>query len=76
MKSGTTESRRGSQDTLYTCLDFGLKLLHPFMPFVTEELWQRIPRRPNETSDSIMITPYPAPVYFYLSLSLSLSLSL
>jgi len=47
-----------SRETLYTCLDNGLRLLHPFMPFVTEELWQRLPRRPNDT-ESICIAPYP-----------------
>uniref|UniRef100_A0A8C4WJL3 Valine--tRNA ligase n=1 Tax=Gopherus evgoodei TaxID=1825980 RepID=A0A8C4WJL3_9SAUR len=31
--------------TLYTCLDAGLRLLSPFMPFVSEELFQRLPRR-------------------------------
>jgi valyl-tRNA synthetase len=62
MRSGTPESIRGSQDALYTCIDMGLKLLHPFMPFVTEELWQRIPKRPNERAASIMITTYPNPV--------------
>jgi len=36
-----------------------LKLLHPFMPFVTEELWQRLPRRPHDTCPSIMLSSYP-----------------
>ncbi|TEB35463.1 valine-tRNA ligase [Coprinellus micaceus] len=39
--------KKSAQQTLYTCLDAGLKLLHPFMPFVTEELWQRLRRRPR-----------------------------
>lgn len=34
-----------ARQTLYTCLDVGLRLLSPFMPFVTEELFQRLPRR-------------------------------
>ncbi|KAL1291935.1 valine--tRNA ligase, mitochondrial 1 isoform X1 [Arachis ipaensis] len=54
--------RRHAQDTLWFCLDNGLRLLHPFMPFVTEELWQRLPS-PKECkrADSIMICPYPSP---------------
>ncbi|KAL5105185.1 Valine--tRNA ligase [Taenia crassiceps] len=45
---------------VYTCLDVGLRLLHPFMPFVTEELFQRLPRRnPLTDPPSICITPYP-----------------
>jgi valyl-tRNA synthetase len=55
-------SRRSAQNTLYTCLDLGLRLLHPFMPFVTEELWQRLPRRPNDTTPSIMVSSFPAHV--------------
>ncbi|MDO8472779.1 MAG: valine--tRNA ligase [Dehalococcoidia bacterium] len=38
-------------------LETSLRLLHPFMPFVTEELWQRLPRSPG--AESIMIAPYP-----------------
>nr|XP_020466527.1 valine--tRNA ligase [Monopterus albus] len=46
--------------TLYTCLDVGLRLLSPFMPFVTEELYQRLPRRqPQSDPPSISVTSYP-----------------
>ncbi|RLN38650.1 valine--tRNA ligase, mitochondrial 1-like [Panicum miliaceum] len=58
------ESARGaSRDTLWVCLDMGLRLLHPFMPYITEELWQRLPQ-PKEacTKDSIMISEYPTVV--------------
>ncbi len=44
-------------------LETTLRLLHPFMPFITEELWQNLKRRlPNGSlaTDSIMIAPYPA----------------
>ncbi|KAK0491346.1 tRNA synthetases class I-domain-containing protein [Armillaria novae-zelandiae] len=55
----SVETRRSAQQTLYTCLDYGLKLLHPFMPFVTEELWQRLPRRPGDSTPSIMVSRFP-----------------
>ncbi len=51
-----------AKDTLYTCLEEGLKLLHPIMPFVTEELYQRLPRREGDTTPSICISSYPVPV--------------
>ncbi|KZT30278.1 hypothetical protein NEOLEDRAFT_1174574 [Neolentinus lepideus HHB14362 ss-1] len=57
--SASPETRKAAQQTLYTCLDYGLRLLHPFMPFVTEELWQRLPRRPNDPTPSIMVSSYP-----------------
>ncbi|PWY98270.1 putative VAS1-valyl-tRNA synthetase [Testicularia cyperi] len=53
------KARASAQQTLYTCLDAGLKLLHPFMPFVTEELWQRLPRRAGEKAESIALASYP-----------------
>ncbi|KAK7280006.1 hypothetical protein RJT34_25068 [Clitoria ternatea] len=53
--------RRFAQDTLWFCLDNGLRLLHPFMPFVTEELWQRLPlARECKRAESIMICEYPS----------------
>jgi valyl-tRNA synthetase len=51
---GNAEARRIAQGCLYLCLDYGLRLLHPIMPFVTEDLWQRLPGRgtlgPTEVS--------------------------
>jgi valyl-tRNA synthetase len=58
-ESSPIATRKSAQQTLYTCLDHGLRLLHPFMPFVTEELWQRLPRRPNDPTPSIMVSQFP-----------------
>jgi len=52
------------RETLYTCLETGLKLLHPFMPFVTEELYQRLPRRASEQVPSIMVSSFPTDATF------------
>ena len=53
------EEKTVSRNVLYTCLDVGLRLLHPFMPFVSEELYQRLPRRSDKHAPSICIAPYP-----------------
>ncbi|KAJ3564931.1 hypothetical protein NP233_g7968 [Leucocoprinus birnbaumii] len=57
--SAPLETKKSAQQTLYTCLDYGLRLLHPFMPFVTEELWQRLPRMSNDATPSIMLASFP-----------------
>jgi valyl-tRNA synthetase len=47
---------------LFYTLDTSLRLLHPFMPYITEEIWQKIPhvrRDEGEIPDSIMISEYP-----------------
>lgn len=62
--------QRATQETLWICLDNGLRLLHPIMPFVTEELWQRLPGRGNiSTEPSIVVAEYPShrQVKFYRS---------
>ena len=56
---GSPEESESAQQTLYTALEGGLTMLHPFMPFLTEELWQRLPRRPNDTCPSIVKAAYP-----------------
>jgi valyl-tRNA synthetase len=47
--------------TLVTVLETSLRLLHPFMPFVTEELWQRLIayRSPVPDPQSLMVAKYP-----------------
>ena len=67
-ESASPATRKSAQQTLYTCLDYGLRLLHPFMPFVTEELWQRLPRRANDSTPSIMLASYPISVRAILML--------
>ncbi|KAH0918126.1 LOW QUALITY PROTEIN: hypothetical protein HID58_025786, partial [Brassica napus] len=61
--SGENSDRTHAQDTLWVCLETGLRMLHPFMPFVTEELWQRLPSPKGcEREASIMICEYPSPI--------------
>ncbi|GFP59581.1 valine-tRNA ligase, mitochondrial [Trichoderma asperellum] len=59
ISDGTPEEARSAMDTLYTTLESGLRLVSPFMPFLTEELWQRLPRRPGDDTPSISIAEYP-----------------
>jgi len=63
--NSTTDNKFCAQATLYTVIEQYLRLLHPIMPFVTEELWQRLPNRTGlgpELPESIMIANYPCPV--------------
>lgn len=46
-----------AKHTLWLCLDIGLRLLHPFMPFITEEMWQRL--HLHAAPSSIMVSEYP-----------------
>jgi valyl-tRNA synthetase len=48
-------ARAVTQRTLVQALETTLRLLHPFMPFLSEEIWQRLPHQ----GDSIMIAPFP-----------------
>jgi len=52
-------SRPQVADTLLTVLDAALRLLHPVMPFLTEELWQRLPGRPEGQTETICLADYP-----------------
>ncbi|EMS54534.1 Valyl-tRNA synthetase [Triticum urartu] len=56
-------TRAACRDALWICLDTGLRLLHPFMPYVTEELWQRLPQPKDSCrKGSIMLSEYPSVV--------------
>jgi len=59
IQDGTPAEQRSAKDTLYTALEGGLTMIHPFMPFLTEEMWQRLPRRPEDPTPSIVKAKYP-----------------
>jgi valyl-tRNA synthetase len=60
--------RRAGQTTLARVLETALRLLHPIMPFITEEIWQKLPENSRvqgpgsgATVESIMVAQYPEP---------------
>ena len=54
--SETDETKGAALWTLKTVLGNALKLLHPFMPFITEELWQQMYERNAEEGESLMVS--------------------
>ncbi|XP_012257188.2 valine--tRNA ligase isoform X1 [Athalia rosae] len=57
-QNGSAESKSTAQRVLFKSLDVGLRLLSPFMPFITEELYQRLPHA-RLIHPSICVAPYP-----------------
>ena len=51
--------KRGTRQTLIEVLEATLRLLHPMMPFVTEEIWQTVAQRADIAGDTIMLRPFP-----------------
>lgn len=70
VKPQAAASETGSQcraqfvrDVLYMCITCALRLIHPFMPFLSEELYQRLPK-PSPVAPrlvSLCLAPYPTP---------------
>ncbi|HEY8529278.1 MAG TPA: valine--tRNA ligase [Paenibacillaceae bacterium] len=54
------ERRKTTQRVLVWVLDRTLRLLHPFMPFITEEIWQHLPRT-ADAGETIMLAEWPRP---------------
>ncbi|KAG1694893.1 Valine--tRNA ligase [Nymphon striatum] len=56
---GSDASKRGTRQTLVRVFESLLKLLHPIMPFITEEIWQTIKPLVGNSNDTIMLEPFP-----------------
>ena len=54
-----TDQKAHLQSTLLYVLDQALRLLHPIMPYVTEEIWQEVKAKLNLKPNSIMISSFP-----------------